>query len=259
MEIINNTAPRIISLVPSTTKTICDLGFQDNIVGYTHFCIDPPNLHRNKTCIGGTKDPDIQKITQLRPDIVFINQEENTKTTFDELTARLPHTYLHLSQPKTIQESISDIQNIEQLLQVKSKNIWSQKLNDRFQNLKLKTNSKAKTPALYFIWKEPYMVAGKDTYINDTMKYLGFKNICKEQRYPLFNKTHLEEKPYILLSNEPYPFRKRDAEEFYQKYKTPKEFIHKIDGQLMSWHGTTISHFLNRALRKPFEITQPIF
>lgn len=218
-------------MVPSTTATLCEGGLQDQIVGCTNFCVEPANLHRTSKIVGGTKDPDIDKILELKPDIVFMNEEENRK---DDYTALQESLQIHLSFPKSADDVVAMLRDFHGLFSEES---FLNMASDLEESLKKRSRESAGT-ALYFIWKQPYMLAGKGTFIDHMLSLFGFENMAPEDApYPEISLTDFKGKApqYVLLSSEPYPFRQRDTKEISEMF--PQSKILKIDGKLMSWHG----------------------
>ena len=224
---------RIISLVPSITELLYYLGLNDEVVGITKFCIHPENWHQTKTIIGGTKNLQIEKIKALQPTLVIANKEENVK---DQIEAIQLFTKVLLTDIDTIDQALEAIVQIGNAVNksFEAKEL-AHVLAEKIQSNRLSLVSKK---ALYFIWKDPYMIVAKNTFIDEMMQLAGFENaMTKETRYPIVSEAEIKaiQPDYILLSSEPYPFKEKHIEAF-QKI-TPSAKIILVDGEMFSWYG----------------------
>jgi len=235
---------RIVSLVPSLSKTVADLGLRQNLCGITKFCIDPPDLHRTAKIIGGTKDPDLSLIRSLEPTHIIVNEEENKPEHIEELQtfAKVLNTF-----PKKLSDTPKLFQDLGDFLSCKNK---TDKLIQEFTEVnKSIANHKLSGSFLYFIWKNPYMIAGRDTYISDFLENLGLKNAYTgSERYPKVTVDEMKgfEPTQLFFSSEPFPFRKRDLETFISEWPNHPSAA-KIDGRLCSWYGTVVLEALKEA------------
>ncbi len=227
---------RIVSLVPSQTEYLFDLGLNDEIVGITKFCIHPLHWHQTKNKIGGTKNIHIEKIKSLNPDLVIANKEENLKSEIEEIQKFCPvwvsdiNTY---SEAIEMMKTISDITGKEEIGNRIVDEI------ERRKNSYINQRKKELKKAIYFIWRNPYMVVGNETFIDEMMSIAGFENLINHQiRYPEIEKNELIKlnPEYILLSSEPYPFKEKHAEELSEFLPNAKIIL--VDGELFSWYGS---------------------
>lgn len=238
---------KIISLVPSMTETLCDLGLQENIIGRTKFCVSPKNLHLTSTEVGGTKDPDIEKIVALKPTHILLNTEENTKACRQQLREhkKLKDVIFYESFPKNIYDSIKMVDDLGKLFN-KQELTYTWKNNVEILLEHCKNKNFEKHFYAYFIWREPWMVAGQNTYIAEMLKLVGFENVIQTgehmlERYPSIEATdnRIEQAEYLFFSSEPYPFKQRHIDEFLS---LNRNLLNKqcriIDGQMLSWYGT---------------------
>ena len=236
-----------MSLVPSLTQTLCEAGLKSQIVGMTSFCVDPPDLHRKATVIGGTKDPDIELIRSLKPTHILGNEEENKPGILracSEITTTL------ITFPKAPTEVAPMFAEMSSFLDdaraTKHLKDWSKQLEADLERLAQK---KSVAPSgeydfLYLIWRNPWMGVGQDTYISRSLALAGFRNVLTSDspiRYPSLTPDQIVElnPTHIFFSSEPYPFRMRDLEALRQE--CPKLKIgnpYWIDGKLLSWFGT---------------------
>ena len=225
---------RIISLVPSITELLFDLGLGSRIVGITRFCIFPATAKKEKKIIGGTKNLKLEAIRSLKPDLIIADKEENTKEQIEELTQEFP---VWISNIRQFDDALAMIQAIGNLTDTSwlAQNLVS-KIQDAFA--KIAPGPKAISVA-YFIWQKPLMVAGSDTFIHEMLKKARFSNAFHHQtRYPEITATILQKvKPdVIFLSSEPYPFSDKDRS-FFRKI-LPNTPIVLVDGTYFSWYGS---------------------
>ncbi len=236
---IPDSCKRIVSLVPSQTELLVDLGLEDRLVGVTKFCIHPKGLKQAKTVIGGTKNFNFDKIKALNPDLIIGNKEENYKEGIEELTKDYA---VWMSDIFTIDDAQNMISSIGEITNTKQK---ADELN-KLISIELSTlNSKISTQkkALYFIWKNPYMVAGSNNYINEMLLLDGYQNLCNSSdftRYPELTENQIKEiaPEEILLSSEPFPFKEKHIAEIQQL--APNAVIKIVDGELYSWYGSRL-------------------
>lgn len=224
---------KIISLVPSLTELLVDLGLRSNLVGRTRFCIHPEEIVEEIPIVGGTKNPDLEKIIEIQPDFILTNKEENRREDIELL-----HKYsdVRVTDISTMQDAILEITRLGQILNVQdiSQNIVS----EIQQMLDNKPEAKPKSVA-YFIWKDPWMTIGNDTYIHDVLNTYQLQNVYGSQtRYPTTNLKKLSQKnpDLILLSSEPYPFKEKHLQEI-QGY-CPNSNIQLVNGEWFSWYGS---------------------
>jgi iron complex transport system substrate-binding protein len=234
------TPKRIISLVPSQTELLYDLGLEDSIVGITKFCVHPYHLKSTKTIVGGTKQVKYDKIVTLNPDIVICNKEENTL----EIVQKLKEICtVWVTDIITIEDNIQMIQDFGQLFDKRTEaQKWIDKINYAHQDFKAFVSEKPTLKAAYFIWKNPYMVAGSDNFINEILKLNNFQNIYQNKgRYSEIElqKMQLEGDPdLVFLSSEPYPFKDEDAFEIGRYTHHAKTIF--VDGEMFSWYGSRL-------------------
>lgn len=237
---IKNTPKRIISLVPSQTELLCDLGLEDSLVGVTKFCVHPHHIITSVAVVGGTKQIHVDKIKALKPDIILCNKEENTKAIVEacELICDV-----HVSDIFTINDSLDLIYQYGAIFKKVAKaNAINNKIEKEVADFKIFIKNKSTLKVAYFIWKNPWMVAGDNTFIDQLLQLNNFENVYSDKkRYPeieLNNLNPVEEVDVVLLSSEPYPFKKKhkkDLQEFY-----PNAKIMLVDGEMFSWYGSRL-------------------
>ena len=226
---------RIISIVPSQTELLFDLGLDKEIVGITKFCIHPADKTRQKFKIGGTKNLDIDLIKQLNPDLIIGNKEENEKAQIEELMRNFPVWMSDITDLDDAIEMIAQIGEIagratEAGKMIASIRLGFSQLNIQPENLK----------AAYLVWRKPYIVAGKGTFIDNMLSKCGLTNCFEAERYPEATTAELQSinPDIILLSSEPYPFKEKHIAEF-QNF-LPYTRIKLVDGELFSWYGSRL-------------------
>ncbi|MBY0486870.1 MAG: helical backbone metal receptor [Flavobacteriaceae bacterium] len=232
---------RIISLVPSQTELLYDLGLEESIVGITKFCVHPFHLKATKTIVGGTKKVNFDKIAALQPDIIIANKEENTKEIVEELAKICP---VWVTDIITIEDNLQMISDFGQLF---NKRTEAQKIIDKinfaYADFIDFVKDKPSKKVAYFIWANPYMVAGNNTFINEMLKLNNFENIYqnREERYPeiIEQKMRIQGDPDIVfLSSEPFPFSDDHAFEL-GRYTHHATTIF-VDGEMFSWYGSRL-------------------
>ena len=220
---------RIISLCPSTTATLIDLGLKECIVGRTKFCIHPKEEVKDIAKVGGTKNPKFEKIKALNPTHILFNMEENEAM----------HLELMQEIAETVVTTPVDIQSTKQMIEIFGELFHvSEKAKQLCTEIDMCVSNLPKYPPfsyLYFIWNEPHMVAGKHTYIDFMLSLIGGRNKANE----LSDERYLEVKgkpqaDYVFLSSEPFPFKDKHIE----TYKKFSDQVHLIDGEMVSWHGS---------------------
>lgn len=233
---ITRTPQRIISLVPSLTELLVDLGLENNLVGITKFCIYPKHLLKTKTIVGGTKQVHLDKIKALKPDFILGNKEENTQAIVTAVSQVAP-TYV--SDIYSIKDTLGLINQLSIILDCKQQAaiIEKQIKKERAEFSEFIKNKTSKKVA-YFIWANPYMVVGGNNFINEMLKLNKFKNVyAASNRYPEITLEELKETDYILLSSEPFPFKTKHKKWF--KNHT-KEKIILVAGEPFSWYGSRL-------------------
>ena len=236
---MSRTPKRIISLVPSQTELLYDLGLGEKVVGITKFCIHPNEWFKNKVRVGGTKNVALEKVKELQPDLIIGNKEENDKTNIQQLSSIAP---VWMSDIHTLQDSYSMIFELGELLNVVERaNKIITKIKEAFSDLK-KEKQPTNKSVLYLIWKDPYMGVGANTFIHDILTHqLGFKNFLSPQkRYPIIEIDKIKSPDFIFLSSEPYPFKEKHVQ--FLKKQFPESSIKLVDGEYFSWYGSRLIH-----------------
>lgn len=236
--LFTKTPKRIISLVPSQTELLVDLGLEDSLIGITKFCVHPKHLRQEKTIVGGTKNIHLDRISELNPDIIICNKEENTQ----EIVAKCEEVAnVYVSNILTVEDNLQFILDMGSVFNksAKAKNIvtiMKRKQKD-FENFIADIPLKK---VAYFIWKAPWMVAGNNNFINELLKLNRFENVFQNlDRYPEIDISSLQNLnlDLILLSSEPFPFKEKHIKEL-QEYTNAKIIL--VDGEYFSWYGSRL-------------------
>jgi ABC-type Fe3+-hydroxamate transport system substrate-binding protein len=235
---INYIPKRIVSLVPSQTELLYDLGLESSIVGITKFCVHPHHLLTNVAVVGGTKQVHYDKIKALKPDIILCNKEENTQEMIQELELIAP---VHISDINSVDDCLELINSYGQLfLILQEAKVMISKIKEAQSDFEIFVASQPIHSVAYFIWKDPWMVAGRETFIDYILSLNGFKNVFNNQtRYPeiSFGKTYPEVK-YVLLSSEPFPFKEEHFKTIQPYFPNAKIVL--VDGEMFSWYGSRL-------------------
>lgn len=228
---------RIVSLVPSLTELLFDLGLGANVEGRTKFCIHPADQVQTAKRVGGTKKFQIEQILALSPDLIVCNKEENYQDGVELLSEH--HSVL-----------VTEIYTLEDALRVNAELGYLTRTEDRakainqeifigFSQIPVRPE---KQKVAYVIWDDPLMVVGKHTFIDDMIKAAGFLNAFDNlERYPIITHQNLAEAApdRIFLSSEPFPFRDKHVKQFATLL--PSAQIELVDGELFSWYGSRLT------------------
>lgn len=234
---ISSPPKRIISLVPSITELLFDLGLDHETAGITKFCVHPEAWFKSKARIGGTKALHIDQIHKLQPDLIIANKEENVQDQIGELAHHYP---VWISDISNLEEALQMIEKIGEITERADQSIkLAEEIRKKFRELPNKNVEQKK--AAYFIWQKPYMTIGNDTFIHDMFQYCGFQNVYgNKNRYP---ETSIEElksldAELLLLSSEPFPFQQKHIDELQPLL--PQTKIILVDGEMFSWYGSRL-------------------
>ena len=229
---------RIISLVPSQTELLFDLGLDDSIVGITKFCIHPKDKTKNKIKVGGTKNFHIKKIVSLKPDLIIGNKEENDRERIEHLQTLFP---VWMSDVYNLEDALDMIKKMGKIV------LRSAKANEIAKTIQAEFFVLPKINGIkvaYLIWRKPYMLAGEQTFIGDVLNRCGFYNIScnlnEGERYPVITADELKkhQPQVVLLSSEPYPFKQKHIKDI--QTLVPKAKIMLVNGEMFSWYGSRL-------------------
>ncbi len=251
-------ARRIVSLVPSISETLHYLGAEAQLIGLTKFCEKPWSQFKAKERVGGVKDPDVEKIRWLKPDLILCNKEENEKEVVEELRELAP---VHVSY-------VVDVDGAERLLSdlgaltghaSEAKAMIERIEQGRKRAPKLARNFVFKRVA-HLVWKDPYMTISPDTYIYQVLSEAGLEPVVPriQQRYPRVDEDFFREfePEAVFFPDEPYKFTFEDIDEFRAQFAglacVRHDGLYKLDGATVTWYGyrTTLAfEYIARVMR----------
>jgi ABC-type Fe3+-hydroxamate transport system substrate-binding protein len=265
---------RVVSLVPSVTESLFDLALGNRLVGVTEYCEKPAAGVANLPKVGGTKNPDVERIRSLQPDLVIMNREENRREDAEALQAAGINVWV--TEPNTVMEAINLLWNIMDIFDEASMVPRIRQIEKMMDIVSPAMRAGEPLRTFVPIWRDPWMTISAGTYVHDLMAVLGMENVFgdRERRFPLaadigegealadddprianrdrrYPRISLEEvaaaKPdLILLPTEPYVFSEDDADVFLEMDipAAAVSNIYLVDGSLLTWHGTRLSHAL---------------
>ena len=225
---------RIVSLVPSITELLCDLGLAGQIVGRTGFCVHPREIVRRIPKVGGTKSVNLEKVRSLRPTHVIVNVDENERPTAEAIADFVPN--MIVTHPLGPLDNLALYRQIGTAFGVEA---GAEALCVRFQQAyeHAMALQRPRRHILYLIWKKPWMTVSRDTYISRTLAAFGMITWPErsEVRYPAIDEIAGLDVDMVLLPTEPYPFRPRDVNAIAALSQKP---VRLIDGEMTSWYGS---------------------
>ncbi len=230
---------RIVSLVPSQTELLHALGLEQTVVGITRFCTRPESWRSEKVNVGGTKTPDLDKIRALKPDLILGNKEENSADTIHALENSFP---VWMSDISTLGDALDMITRVGNMTgkDLEATRMASE-IQDKFSQFSYQTSAIPPVRALYFIWREPWMAAGNNTFIHSMLRQAGFLNVAGHlERYPelpLAAWSDLQPE-VVMLSSEPYPFSEKHLAAVQGAF--PDSKVTLVDGEMFSWYGSNL-------------------
>jgi ABC-type Fe3+-hydroxamate transport system substrate-binding protein len=223
---------RIVSLVPSQTELLFDLGLDKQVVGITKFCVHPEEWMKTKTIVGGTKKLWLDKIDELKPDLIIGNKEENTQEDIAALEKKWP---VWMSDVVDIE---SALQMIASVADITNKQARGQEMIFAIRQSLSKLPVFEPLRTLYLIWHNPWMAAGRSTFIDSMIMSAGLANAIESARYPELTDQQITDlnPEVVLLSSEPFPFKEVHIEKL--KALLPQAKIVIVDGEMFSWYGS---------------------
>ncbi|BBB69659.1 iron ABC transporter [Undibacterium sp. YM2] len=229
--------PRIVSLVPSITELVCELGLSPCLVGRTGFCIHPKSVVQTIPKIGGTKDVNIEKIRKLAPTHLIVNIDENEKPTVEALAKFIPHVIV--THPLVPRDNLALYQLLGGIFAAQER---AQELCNQFETAyaALDPAPASSQQVVYCIWQDPWMTVSRDTYIAAMLALIGWQTWSPPNsilRYPGFQWTSAMQHPIdrVLLSTEPYRFTESHVDALEKQLGLP---VQLVDGEMLSWYGS---------------------
>ncbi len=235
---VPNRPQRIISLVPSQTELLFDLGLDREIVGVTKFCVHPAERVQTKQRVGGTKRLELDAIDRLRPDLIIGNKEENERDDILKLAESCP---VWMSDVVKLAGALDMIRRVGRLVgKADASDRLAARIEARFAELRPLAQP---LRVGYFIWQKPLMVAGQNTFINDMLGRCGMENAFAAEsggRYPELSTEDINAAGLdaILLASEPFPFDTKHRAAFAEQF--PGVAVHLVDGEMFSWYGSRL-------------------
>jgi len=228
---------RIVSLVPSITELLCDLGLAPHLVGRTGFCIHPAGLVAGIPKVGGTKDVNLEKIRKLAPTHVIVNIDENEKPAYDALAAFVPH--IVVTHPLAPRDNLALARLMGGIFGAQDQaERWCAEFERELAALKADGAGPART-VLYCIWQDPWMSVSSDTYIARMLGEIDWRvpALPDPSRYPRFawSNALVAGLDAVLLSTEPYRFTEAHADALEKQLGIP---VLLVDGEMLSWYGS---------------------
>lgn len=232
-------SPRIVSLVPSLTELLFALDLGDHVVGRTGFCVHPRDAVRRVPKVGGTKSVDVDAVIALEATHLVVNVDENEKPTVDRLARHIPNVVV--THPLRASDNLDLFESFGRTF---DRNAQAACLSAawRAAHREVSTRQWRGLSVVYLIWKEPWMTVSRDTYIADMLAQVGLEvrvPPSADRRYPVIDWREMpaSDADVVLLSSEPYRFRRRDAEAFAAAHGLLPARCTTIDGEMTSWYG----------------------
>ncbi|MCH8554010.1 MAG: helical backbone metal receptor [Schleiferiaceae bacterium] len=237
--VVPSAPKRIVSLVPSQTELLFDLGLRDEVVGITRFCEHPRQWFLSKQRVGGTKQVKMDRLHALQPDLVLANKEENTEEMVAEISDVAP---VWVSDVRTLSDACVMIEQIASLVRkVNQGQIIAADVRRNFDALQPTAQPKK---VLYVIWKSPWMAVSGDTFIGEMLRKCGWVNVFEHaaDRYPIFDLEILRtlQPDLIFLSSEPFPFADKHVAKLVALQPELENKVHCVDGSFFSWYGSRL-------------------
>jgi iron complex transport system substrate-binding protein len=232
---------RLVSLCPSLTELVFDLGRGDDLVGRTKFCVHPAGRVERIESVGGTKNPKVARIVELAPDLVLLNEEENRREDAEALAAA--GVRCHVSFPRDVDDTAWMVRDIGTVLErpAEAQRIAAD-IERRAARVRASARQASAVRYAYLIWRNPWMVAGDDTFVTAMLALAGGANVFGDhpERYPTVTPEELAaaDPDVVLLSSEPFPFNEKHTEELAAAAGLPRDRMQLVDGEYLSWHGS---------------------
>jgi len=218
---------RVVSLVPSLTETVA-VSAPEVIVGVTDWCTHPPGLDVAR--IGGTKNPRIDDVVALHPDLILVNTEENRPVDLDAL--RAAGLELWVTDFETVPDALTGLRELVTRLGLDPPS-WLAQADAAWST----PWTAGRRSALVPIWRRPWMVLGRDTFAGDVLSRLGIDNVmaAHEERYPKIDLADLPPYDVAVLPDEPYAFTAVDGPDAFE---VPTRLV---SGRHLTWYGPSLA------------------
>lgn len=241
---------RIVSLVPSTTESVCELGAGNRLVACTRYCSEPADGLRDVLRIGGTKNPNLQQLAATDPELVLANAEENRPEDIEWLGARFPTL---VQTPRTITEAGNDLRMLaERLGVIDEVQPFLLRIEAQVAAAQVVAVSRPPIRVYYAIWRMPWMTVNRDTFIHDVMQLCGATCVAADDpdRYPQLEPAEaiMRGVETVLLASEPWIFDELQRSEIASAQLFGEARVVLCDGRDFCWHGVRMADGLGRAL-----------
>lgn len=267
------TPQRVVSLVPSITESLFDLNLGSRLIGITDYCTKPSAGVQSIPHVGGTKNPNLDSIITLQPDLVIMNEEENRLE--DAVALHTAGIHVWSTGPRTVADAINLLWEIMDVFDEPTMVPRVRHIEQVMDFVVLASKNMPPIRTFVPIWRDPWMTINQETYVHDLLMVLGLNNVFAERerqyplkadlgqaephppekvdgrdtRYPRINldEVVVQQPELIFLPTEPYPFEDEDAKIFYQLDIPAAHYgtIYRVDGALLMWHGTRLAYALN--------------
>jgi ABC-type Fe3+-hydroxamate transport system substrate-binding protein len=235
-----------VSLVPSLTELCFDLGLDERVAGVTVFCTEPRDRVSRVPKVGREKDPDLERIRALAPDLVLANVEENRRDVVE--TLRAEGVAVWVVYPRTVAQGIALVQELGEVTGAAAVGArLAASLEARLAAVVARGGPSGRRRVFCPIWRDPYMTIARDTYVHDMLSVCGGDNVFADRpvRYPTvtLDEVRTAAPEVILLPDEPFRFRRAHLADFAPLAETPAlraGRVHFVDGKLLSWYGARI-------------------
>ncbi len=232
---------RIVSLVPSLTELLFDLGLGDQIVGRTRYCVHPAGWIDSVPVVGGTKTVDAGALTSLKATHVVVNVDETPKELADEMAAL--GSDVIVTHPNSVDDNPSLFRLLGAIFgRVEQAEILCQEFDQALRDLKNAATAMPARRVLYLIWQKPWMTVSSDTYISNTLRLVNWRTLggAPVVRYP---EIKLEDEidrgaDLVLFSSEPFPFTETHRIAFHRQFPHYAGRSAVIDAEMVSWYGS---------------------
>ena len=219
---------RVVSLVPSLTEAVAVTG-PGLLVGATDWCSHPHDLDVAR--VRGTKNPDVDAVVALAPDLVLANAEENREP--DLAALRAAGLAVWVTAPQTLPEALTSLHRMLTACHL-DRPPW---LDDAERAWATPHEGPRRT-AVVPVWRRPWMALGRDTFAGDVLARLGVDNVLagSPDRYPRFDPTSLPAVDLVVLPDEPYAFTADDGPEAF-----PGVPAACVSGRHLTWYGPSLA------------------
>lgn len=241
---------RIVSLVPSTTESVCSLGAAALLVGCTRYCVHPRSALGPVARVGGTKNPDREGVMRLAPTLVLCNREENRQEDIDWFASRLP---VVVQSPTTVRTAVDALLELgERLDRSEAARQFAERIEQRVHSVAPPGAERVPTRVFYAVWCRPWMSISRETFVHDVLRIAGVSNVCADlpSRYPEVSLEWLRAHrvDIVLLPSEPWQFDENQRAELARDGAFGTAALALCDGRDFCWHGTHMAEGIGNAV-----------